>query len=97
MNKESAAAAEFALKAYSVETDPAEFGVEQITIDRIAQSVDLTETPEDAVCSLVIDLMHYCEQEKIARMDDVVYRARDRFRSERNEQTLKRNRQADEL
>lgn len=79
MNKEGAAAAEFTLKAYTIESDPAEFGVEPIAIQQIAESVDLTEAPEDAVCSLVIDLMHYCEREEIDWTQDVLSRARQRF------------------
>lgn len=55
----------------------------------IAESVDLTEGPDDAVCSLVIDLMHYCERENIDWSGDVVSRARDRFESERNESRLR--------
>ncbi len=53
MNTERAAAAEFALKAYSVESAPSEFDLEDSLIKQIAESVDLTEAPEDAVCSLV--------------------------------------------
>lgn len=83
MNKEGAAAAEFALKAYSIEFDPAEFGVQPSAIQQIAEGADLTEAPEDAVCSLVIDLMHYCEREEIDWSDDVVSRARERFLRER--------------
>lgn len=82
MNKECAAAAEFALKAYSLESDPAEFGVEPDAIHQITQSVNLTEAPEDAVCSLVVDLMHYCQREEINWTQDVLSRARTRFRSE---------------
>ncbi len=85
MNKEGAAAAEFTLKAYTIESDPAEFGIEPTAIQQIAESVDLTEASEDAVCSLVIDLMHYCEREEIDWSGDVVSRARDRFLSERRE------------
>ncbi len=83
MNKEGAAAAEFALKAYSLEFNPAGFGVQPGAIQQIAESADLTEAPEDAVRSLVIDLMHYCEREEIDWSDDVVSRARQRFLSER--------------
>ena len=83
MNKEGAAAAEFTLKAYTIGSDPADFGVEPTAIQQIAESVDLTEAPEDAVCSLVIDLMHYCEREKIDWTGDVATRAWERFWSER--------------
>lgn len=82
MNKEGAAAAEFTLKAYTIRSDPAEFGVEPSVIQQIAASVDLTQAPEDAVCSLVIDLMHYCAREEIDWTRDVLSRARGRFGSE---------------
>jgi hypothetical protein len=49
----------------------------------IGDVVNLTEAPEDAVCSLVIDLMQYCEHEKIDWTTDVMSRARKRFRSQR--------------
>jgi hypothetical protein len=45
----------------------------------IAESVDLTEAPEDAVCNLVIDLMQYCEREKIDWTEDVISRATEQF------------------
>ena len=45
--------------------------------------VDLTEAPEDAVCSLVTDLLHYCEREKIDWTQEVLARAWKDFRSER--------------
>ena len=51
-------------------------------MQEIAEAVDLTEAPEDAVCSLVIDLMQYCEQEKIDWTEDVMSRARNYVRSE---------------
>ncbi len=85
MNTESVEAAEFALKAYSIESDPVEFGVAHGTMRQIAESVDLTKAPEDAVCSLVIDLMHYCEREKIDWTHHVLSRARERFRRELRE------------
>jgi hypothetical protein len=60
MNPRNAAAAEVALKAYALS------GLGMLGVDAkrdrimrgIAESVDLTEAPDDAVCSLVIDLMH---------------------------------------
>ena len=52
-------------------------------IQKIKDLVDLTEAPEDAVCSLVIDLLRYCEREKIDWIHDVMLRSRERFRSER--------------
>lgn len=79
MNNERCSAAEFALKAYSVGSDPAEFGVEQSAMQQIAGAVVLTEAPEDAVCSLVTDLLHYCKREKLDWTGDVIARARERF------------------
>ncbi len=75
MDKEGAAAAEFALKAYSLESDPAEFGVYAYPIQQIAGTVDLREAPEDAVCSLVTDLMHYCGREGIDWDGEVLSRS----------------------
>ncbi len=91
MNTEGAAAAELALKAYSLR-DPEmldQFTTGDRMIRRIADSIDLTEAPEDAACSLVIDLMHYCDREKIDWDDDILSRARDRFQSERRESQLR--------
>ena len=82
---EAAAAAELALKAHVLAFDPeilAEMTDGDRTMQEIAEAVDLTEAPEDAVCSLVIDLMRYCEREKIDWNQDVVSRARNHFRSE---------------
>ncbi len=91
MNTEGAAAGELALKAYTL-SDPGM--LHQVTdgepmMRRIADSIDLTEAPEDATCSLVVDLMHYCHREKIDWDGDVLSRARDRFESERNESQLR--------
>ncbi len=83
MNEKGAATAEFTLKAYTSESYPAEFSIEPTAIRQIAESVNLTEASEDAVCSLVVDLMHYCEREEIDWGRDVVSRARERFLSER--------------
>ncbi len=80
MNKECAAA-ELALKAHSLESNPAEFGTDKSMIEQITSSVDLTEAPEEAVCSLVMDLMHYCERQKIDWVHDVASRARGRLRA----------------
>jgi hypothetical protein len=80
---EAAAAAELALKAHVLAFDRemiAEMTDGGRTMQEIADAVDLTEAPEDAVCSLVIDLMQYCEREKIAWTQDVMSRARERFR-----------------
>ncbi len=68
IKSEAVAAAELALKAHVVAFDPemiAEITDGDRTMQEIADAVDLTEAPEDAVCSLVIDLMQYCEREKI--------------------------------
>ena len=85
-NKEGAAAAELALKAHVLASNP-EILAEMTDGDRmmqeIADVVDLTEAPEDAVCSLVIDLLQYCEREKIDWTEDVMSRAWEHFRSER--------------
>src|SRR4051794_27400771 len=78
------AAAEFALKSYIAE------GMPEITLEapklmgERQDAVSLTEAPEDAVCSLVVDLMHYCEHERIDWAEDVLSRARQRFATERN-------------
>ena len=84
-NKQSARAAELALKAHALATDPeilAEITERFGMMQEIAHAVNLTESPEDAVCSLVIDLLKYCEQEQIDWTDDVMSRAYERFRSE---------------
>jgi hypothetical protein len=83
-NKEEAVAAELALKAHVLLSDPeilAEMTEGDRTMQKIADMIDLTEAPEDAVCSLVIDLMQYCEREKIDWTEDVMSRAWERFRS----------------
>jgi hypothetical protein len=46
----------------------------------VTAAVDLTEAPEDAVCSLVIDLLHYCQREKIDWQRDVIARAAERVK-----------------
>ena len=79
IKNEAAAAAELALKAHAIAFDPemiAEMRGGDKTMHEIAEAVDLTEAPEDAVCSLVIDLMQYCEREKIDWAQDVIERAR---------------------
>jgi hypothetical protein len=80
-----AAAAELALKAHALAFDSAmlaELPNGDRTMQEIAEAVDLTEAPEDAVASLVIDLMHYCEREKIDWPEEVMVRAGKRFRAE---------------
>ncbi len=51
-------------------------------MQEILDSVNLTEAPEDAVCGLVIDLLQYCEREKIDWNQDVMSRAREHLRIE---------------
>lgn len=85
IKNEAAAAAELALKAHVIAFDSemmAEITDGDRTIQEIAEAVDLTEAPEDAVCSLIIDLMRYCEREKIDWTQDVMLRARNYIRSE---------------
>jgi hypothetical protein len=90
---EDAEAAELALKAYVLASDP-EILAEMTEGDRMMQeigdTVDLTEAPEDAVCSLVIDLLQYCEREKIDWTQDVMTRAWEHLRRERAHQVQKR-------
>ncbi len=71
-------AVEVALKAHVLASSPeilAEMAEGDGIMQEIADAVDLTEVPEDAVCSLVIDLLQYCEREKIDWTDDVMSRA----------------------
>jgi hypothetical protein len=85
-DKEGVAAAELALKAHALVSN-SEILAEMTEGDRmmreIAGMIDLTEAPEDAVCSLVTDLLQYCELEKIDWTQEVMSRAWERFRSER--------------
>ena len=84
--KEGAADAELALKAYVLLSNPellAEVSDGDKMKQEIAGSVDLTEAPEDAVCGLVMDLMQYCEREKIDWTEDVMMRAKEHLQSER--------------
>jgi len=59
-------------------------------MQEIVDMVDLTEAPEDAVSSLVEDLLEYCQREKIDWAQDVMSRAWERFRSERAYEVQKR-------
>jgi hypothetical protein len=90
---EDVAAAEVALKAHVLKSDP-EILSEMTEGDRMMQeitvTVDLTEAAEDAVCSLVIDLLQYCERENIDWNQDVMSRAWERFRSDRASEVQKR-------
>ena len=92
-NKEGAAAAELALKAHVLGCNPeilAQMTEGDRMMQEIADMVDLTEAPEDAVCSLVTDLLQYCEQEKIDWTQDVMSRAWERFRNEPADEVRKR-------
>ncbi|HEV2806231.1 MAG TPA: hypothetical protein VGW57_15015 [Chthoniobacterales bacterium] len=75
---ERISAAELALKAYVVASDAvilAQLNNGDSVVEEIADAVDLSEAPEDTVCSLVIDLMQYCERQKIDWAEDVIERA----------------------
>jgi hypothetical protein len=83
---EDIAAAELALKAHVLAFDPemlAEISDGDRMMQEIAAAINLTEAPEDAVCSLVIDLLQYCKREKIDWTQDVMSRAVEHLRSER--------------
>lgn len=74
---------QLALKTYALASDSeilAKIPGGGETMQRIAEMVDLTEAPEDAICSLVIDLLRYCEKENVDWTQDVMSRARKRFR-----------------
>ncbi len=92
-NKEGAAAAELAVKVHVLKSNP-EILTEMTEGDRmmreISDMVDLTEAPEDAVSSLVTDLLQYCEREKIDWTQEVMSRAWEHFRSERAYEVQKR-------
>ena len=91
--KQDVAAGELALKAHVLAFDR-EMLAEMTDGDRvmreIADTVNLTEAPEDAVCSLVMDLIQYCEREKIDWTQDVMSRAWQHFRGERPYEVQKR-------
>jgi len=92
-NKEDVAAAELALKAHVLASDPvilADMTDGDGTMREIADTINLTEAPEDAVCGLVIDLLQYCEREKIDWTQDVMSRAWEHFRSEHGQEVQKR-------
>lgn len=83
---EDIAAAELALKAHVLASDPeilAEMTDGDSILQEMADTVNLTEAPEDAVCGLVIDLLQYCEREKIDWNEDVMSRAWKHLRNER--------------
>jgi hypothetical protein len=88
-----AAAAELTLKAHVLASDT-EILSEITGGDRMMQEiidmVDLTEAPEDAVSSLVTDLLLYCEREKIDWTQEVMSRAWEQYHSERACEVQKR-------
>lgn len=76
------AKAEFALKTYVLACNSeilAEIGRGNHVIDEIRNNVSLTEAPEDAVCSLVMDLRRYCDERKIDWKEEVISRANRAF------------------
>jgi hypothetical protein len=90
---EDIAAAELALKAHVLASDPeilAEMTDGDTVMQEIAGIVNLTEAPEDAVCGLVIDLLQYCEREKIDWNQEVMSRAWEHLCSERAHEVQKR-------
>jgi hypothetical protein len=92
-NKEGVAAAELALKAHALGSNSeilAEMTEGGRMMREIADMIDLTEAPEDAVCSLVTDLLQYCEREKIDWTEEVMSRAWEHFRSEGAHETQER-------
>ena len=83
---QAAVASEFVVSAHTVASDPqilAEMSSVNELIRQITQCVDLTEAPEEAVCALVLDLLHYCERERINWSDDVMVPALKRYQQER--------------
>jgi hypothetical protein len=85
MNQEIAAA-ELALKTHALAFDSemlAQMTDGDSVMEEIADAVNLTEAPEDAVCSLIIDLMRYCKREKIDWTEDVMSRVKEYLRRER--------------
>jgi hypothetical protein len=92
-NKEGAAAAELALKAHVLRSSPeilAQMTEGDKAMRDVANMVDLTEAPEDAVCSLVTDLLQYCEREKINWTQEVMARAWEQLRNQRLYEVPKR-------
>jgi hypothetical protein len=61
----------------------AEIAAGRKLMEELQAAVNLTEAPEDAVCSLLVDLMHYCERERIDWPNGVMPRARACFSAER--------------
>lgn len=83
LDKEGAKAGELALKAHVLWSNPeirAEMIDEALVRKEILSAINLTEAPEDAVCTLVMDLLSYCEREKIDWAEEVMARAEERLR-----------------
>jgi hypothetical protein len=83
-----ASAAELALKAHAIAADDeliCDLPEGDMLKRNIGDAVNLMEAPEDAVCALVTDLLHYCDQHKIDWTEDVMSRAQEDFRRERTE------------
>jgi hypothetical protein len=92
-NRKGAAVAELALKAHVLRSNPeilAEVTEGDRMMQEIADVVDLTEAPEDAVCSLIADLLQYCEREKIDWNQDVMSRAWEHFGGTRASEAQRR-------
>jgi hypothetical protein len=70
--------AELALKAsFTCNSDIlAEIAGAQQVMDEIQKSISPTKAPEEAVCSLVMDLRRYCEERKIDWNEEVKSRGR---------------------
>jgi hypothetical protein len=94
LNKQRAAAAEVALKAHVLKSNPgmlAELPGGRRRMENLAELVNLTEATEDAVCDLVTNLMHYCHRERINWTDDITRRALNHFRCERADESKARD------
>jgi hypothetical protein len=82
---QSVVAAEFAVKAYVLKSNPrllVDTAKGGMTLREIEDAVDLTEAPADAICSLVADLLKYCKREKIDWDQEVMLRAMEQFQME---------------
>ena len=77
LEKNGADAGELALKAHVFWSNAeirAEMTNEALIREEIVSAVNLTEAPDEAVCSLILDLLSYCEREQIHWSKDVVAR-----------------------
>lgn len=77
--QQNGSAAELATKMHVLALGP-NIGAGIIDFDAIAAAVgaavNLTEAPEDALATLIIDLMQYCEREGIDWEKEVILAAR---------------------